>query len=99
MMDSNEAHDEYTGEETKIENGDLGCTNYSLIDSNEAHDEYTGEETKIENGHSSTNYSVDSDEALDKFTGEETGVENATDRCNLDQKEGEGGSWKGEVMV
>ncbi|XP_038876373.1 DNA polymerase eta isoform X2 [Benincasa hispida] len=44
MMNSNEAHDERTGE-TKIEldYSHLGCTNYS-VDSSEALDKFTGEE-------------------------------------------------------
>lgn len=69
------------------------------MDSNEAHDECTGNETKIEHGHLGyQNYSVDSSEALDKFTGEGK-EEKAKDRCNLDEEEGERGSWKDEVMV
>lgn len=71
---------------------------HSVMDSNEAHDECTGNETKIEHGHLGyQNYSVDSSEALDKFTGEGK-EEKAKDRCNLDEEEGERGSWKDEVM-
>ncbi|XP_022146569.1 DNA polymerase eta [Momordica charantia] len=47
-VDSNEAHDEYTGEETKIENVHLGCTNHS-IDSTEALDKFTEDEIEVEN--------------------------------------------------
>lgn len=71
------------------------------MDSNEAHDERTGEEMKIEDEHDRlgcTDYSVDLCEAFDKSTGEEK-EEKATHRCNLDEEEGERGSWKDEVMV
>lgn len=60
-MDSNEAHDEYTGEETKIENDHLGCTNYSA-DSSKDLDKFNGEETKVENATDRCNLDQDEDE-------------------------------------
>ncbi|XP_023003557.1 DNA polymerase eta isoform X1 [Cucurbita maxima] len=55
VMDSSEAHDEYTGEETKIENGHLGCTDYS-VNSSEALDKFTGEETEVKNATDRSNW-------------------------------------------